>query len=43
MIEDFENFFIKKLIVTVEEHNIIGGLGSTISDLMSQKKIYQIF
>ena len=38
-IEDFENFFDdKKLIVTVEEHNIIGGLGSTISDLMSQKK-----
>ena len=24
--------------MTVEEHNIIGGLGSTISDLMSQKK-----
>ena len=38
-LEDFENFFEdKKLIVTVEEHNVIGGLGSTISDLMSQKK-----
>ena len=38
-LEVFENFFEdKKLIATVEEHNVIGGLGSTISDLMSQKK-----
>ena len=25
-----------KLIVTVEEHNIIGGLGSAVSEVMSE-------
>ncbi len=37
-IKNFENYLDnKKLLVTVEEHNTTGGLGSTISDLMSQK------
>jgi transketolase len=28
----------KKLIVTVEEHNIIGGLGSAVSEVISKFK-----
>ncbi len=37
--KDFESFFKnKKLIATVEEHNVIGGLGSVISDLLSKDK-----
>jgi transketolase len=27
-----------KLVVTVEEHNIIGGLGSAVSEVLSKKK-----
>ena len=32
-------FFVssKKLILTLEEHNIIGGLGSAISEVMAQQ------
>jgi transketolase len=30
------NCFDSKLLVSIEEHNIIGGLGSTISDLLSE-------
>jgi transketolase len=29
-----------QLIVTVEEHNIIGGLGSTVAELISQKSVH---
>ncbi len=28
----------KKLLVTLEEHNIIGGLGSVISEILSSEK-----
>ena len=34
MIRDHVNQ--KKLVVTVEEHNIIGGLGSAVSEVMSK-------
>ena len=30
----------KKLIVTLEEHNIIGGLGSAVADVLSQHQIH---
>lgn len=30
----------KKLIVTLEEHNIIGGLGSAVADILSQHQIH---
>ena len=26
----------KKLIVTIEEHNVIGGLGSAVSEVISE-------
>lgn len=28
----------KKLVVTIEEHNVIGGLGSSIADILCEKK-----
>ena len=31
-----ESIMQAKLIVTVEEHNIIGGLGSAVSEVMSE-------
>ena len=39
--EDLINYIKKthKLIITLEEHNIIGGLGSAISEVISQEKI----
>ena len=33
-----------KLIVTIEEHNVIGGLGSAVSEVISrQKQVKQLF
>ena len=36
-----ESIMQAKLIVTVEEHNIIGGLGSAVSEVMSKLIITQ--
>jgi transketolase len=33
-----ENLDGKKLVITVEEHNVIGGLGSSVAELIVQKK-----
>jgi len=33
-----DELFNKKLIVTVEEHNIIGGLGSAVAEYLSEKQ-----
>ena len=32
-----------ELIVTVEEHNIIGGLGSAVSETLSKQLFWQLF
>ena len=29
-------FKVKKLVITIEEHNVIGGLGSAISEVISE-------
>ena len=31
-----------KLIVTVEEHNVIGGLSSAVSSVISYKELFQL-
>ena len=36
-LKTIENNYNKKLIVSVEEHNIIGGLGTSIAEYLSSK------
>jgi len=37
-LDTLDKFLDKKLIVTIEEHNIIGGLGSAVAEYISEKK-----